>query len=174
MKALSSFFSAVGGGCWALGRMRTSWGEPLSADLRSLPLLRALSQLFSVALTHLKLGQAPSQDLLLSKTPKSSTPLPALSSPLSPQPFHPFVFFFFFPFLFFSFLFHLCPSLHLPAIVPILLLCPAHFVIHKERVFSTSGFQIIVISTAFKNIELAAGAATHWKAVFQCFPTRTT
>lgn len=108
MKALSSFFSAVGGGCRALGRMRTSWGESLSADLRSLPLLRALSQLFSVALTHLKLGQAPSQDLLLSKTPKSSTPLPALSSPLSPQPFHPFVFFFFFPFLFFSF-----PSLSL-------------------------------------------------------------
>lgn len=29
----------VGGGCRALGRMRTSRGEPLSADLRSLPLL---------------------------------------------------------------------------------------------------------------------------------------
>lgn len=130
MKALSSFFSAVGGGCRAQGRMRTSWGEPLSADLRSLPLLRALSQLFSVALTHLKLGQAPSQDLLLSKTPKSSTPLPALSSPPSPQPFHPFVFFFF-PFLFFSI--SVSHFIYLPS-------CPFFCSVQLTSLFTKRGF----------------------------------
>lgn len=41
----------------------------------------SLLQLFSVSLAHLKWGQAPSQDPLLSKTPKSSSPPPALSSP---------------------------------------------------------------------------------------------
>lgn len=93
------FFSAVGGGCRALRRVRTSWRGPLSGVSTSLsfPETQCLS---------LFLNGVRAQTRCFQKSPKSRPPPPALSSHRPSNLFFCFQFCFFLPILvlFFTYL----------------------------------------------------------------------